>query len=111
MNHEVFSITQCIKTYIQNAVYHLQNGDYKRAKSFMELAIFEAEYIKSDTCKCGSDDVILDWHIVNDQNGALCPVPMWAVECQKCERITPYFETAKEAAEHWKQHGGELVMQ
>lgn len=52
-------------------------------------------------CVCGSDDVLLDWHIVTDPNGELIPTPCWCVECQSCERCTPYFETAKEAHTSW----------
>lgn len=61
---------------------------------------------RQSPCECGSDDVALDWHIITDPNGELCPDPAWAVACHACERMTPYFETAKEAAGYWQKFGG-----
>lgn len=61
-------------------------------------------------CECGSDDVTLNWDIVNDQNGELSPGPVWSVECGSCERMTPYFETAREAAEAWDKGQAEVWM-
>jgi hypothetical protein len=52
-------------------------------------------------CQCGCDDVILEWHIISDMDGKIQPEPMWAVECQMCEKITSYFKTAKEAVADW----------
>lgn len=58
------------------------------------------------TCKCGSDDVSLDWEIPVDPNGELLE-PSWRVECASCERRTAFYETAKEAADAWQ--GGEML--
>lgn len=58
-------------------------------------------------CRCGSDDVILDWHIVTDPNGESIPDPSWCVECQTCERRTVYYNTAQEANAAWMN--GEIL--
>lgn len=62
-------------------------------------------------CECTSDDITLDWHIVSDRNGDLCPDPMWKVECASCGRVTAYFTTPKEALDAWNNGYAEMVME
>ena len=64
----------------------------------------------SKDCECGSDDIALEWHIVEYPNGGFCPDPVWIVECNMCERMTAYFEIAKEANEAWMNGYAEKVM-
>lgn len=61
----------------------------------------DCRHPKKECPHCGSDDVICDWHIDNDQNGELMWQPVWYTECQKCERRTIWFETAKDAHSAW----------
>lgn len=56
---------------------------------------------KKDCPFCGSDDVICDWHIETDMCGDIIYEPVWYTECQKCERRTIFFVTAKEAFDAW----------
>lgn len=60
----------------------------------------------SELCKCGSDDVVLDWDIC-DMNGEILPDPVWAVECHECDATTSQYNTPKEALDAWKN--GERV--
>jgi hypothetical protein len=42
---EIFSIENSVKSYLMNARHHFDEGDYKRAIAFVDLAINETEYL------------------------------------------------------------------
>ena len=51
---------------------------------------------KPKDCLCGSDDVLIDWHVSLDSAN-----PFYLVECQTCESQTSRTETAYCALEEW----------
>lgn len=61
----------------------------------------DCSHPKKDCPHCASDDIRLDWHIEKDQSGEWIETVVWYAECQKCERRTIWFETAKEAHVAW----------